>query len=174
MEWGSSEPIGLISSHNRSIFWELIILFTNREEVASLLEVRMRFSKLPLRIRLRWSSAGRVLLEYCSITDFWFTKQRYDLIHAPLRLFSAILCYYAPFYAIFSNHRLTDIRWNWTLIADAVAEWIIQIAHYWFFYPKHRTINISAQNYQFVQMSYLCWLSEKRKGHSGLWPFCIL
>ena len=25
-----------------------------------LLEVRMRFSKLPLRIRLRWSSAGRV------------------------------------------------------------------------------------------------------------------
>ncbi|MEE1080140.1 MAG: hypothetical protein U0L19_03325 [Bacteroidales bacterium] len=45
-------------------------MFTNREEVASLLEVRMRFSKLPLRIRLRWSSAGRVLLEYCSITDF--------------------------------------------------------------------------------------------------------
>ena len=33
------------------------------EELNSLLEVRMRFSKLPLRIRLRWSSAGRVLVE---------------------------------------------------------------------------------------------------------------
>ena len=31
------------------------------EELNNLLEVRMRFSKLPLRIRLRWSSAGRVL-----------------------------------------------------------------------------------------------------------------
>ena len=31
------------------------------EELNNLLEVRMRFSKLPLRIRLRWSSAGRVM-----------------------------------------------------------------------------------------------------------------
>ena len=33
------------------------------EELRSLLEVHSRFSKLPLRIRLRWSSAGRVLVE---------------------------------------------------------------------------------------------------------------
>ena len=41
------------------VYYFVLAIFL--EELNNLLEVRMRFSKLPLRIRLRWSSAGRVL-----------------------------------------------------------------------------------------------------------------
>ena len=43
------------------VYYFVLAIFL--EELNNLLEVRMRFSKLPLRIRLRWSSAGRVLTE---------------------------------------------------------------------------------------------------------------
>ena len=41
------------------VYYFVLAIFL--EDLNNLLEVRMRFSKLPLRIRLRWSSAGRVL-----------------------------------------------------------------------------------------------------------------
>ena len=66
------------------------------EELNSLLEVRMRFSKLPLRIRLRWSSAGRVLTSdsRCKDTILLF---RHCSVFA---LFYAIFCYYKPLWVI--------------------------------------------------------------------------
>ena len=60
---GSREPIAINCSHNRRMFLRVDNFVYVCWAVASLLEVCSRFSKLPLRIRLRWSSAGRVLLE---------------------------------------------------------------------------------------------------------------
>ena len=58
------------------------------EELNSLLEVRMRFSKLPLRIRLRWSSAARVMASdsRCKYTTFHMHHCRdFQLLYAILR-----------------------------------------------------------------------------------------
>ena len=60
---GSREPIAINCSHNRRMFLRVDNFVYVCGAVASLLDVCSRFSTLPLRIRLRWSSAGRVLLE---------------------------------------------------------------------------------------------------------------
>lgn len=51
---------------------DLLLLFRFLEELYSLLDVRSSFSKLPLRFCLRWSSAGRALVEYWLSADFIF------------------------------------------------------------------------------------------------------
>ena len=84
------------------------------EELNNLLEVRMRFSKLPLRIRLRWSSAGRAQVECwllihdaniqnpsCSVATIF---SHYTLLYAILRHFLPKLSFGAKLTCLNQNN----------------------------------------------------------------------